>query len=499
MYFPENLIPLICEEYPPYSALSDRHQRNIATMLWMWSDPRSRHTEYSGCVALTHRDLKRIWGNSSTAQRVIGEDYFCVLQGSNLAYRGTSNAYWPYDYLGRALVRCFCDASPVRLIDTKSGRAVTKPRSAVASRARSKDGSLKNSVWTGVPIGKEVPVRPRTVLGFLSTCDDPIELVSAGRLLRLSGNRWTTGMLPLRFEQKSTGRIYEVFSGVQNMPRKVRETVFAGAWDYDISNCHFSILGQSAHKAGYEVPYIDEYLKNKRAIRQRLAKACGCSEDSIKRCLIALEYGAPLNTSKRATIGRELGEAGARVFISDRLVKGLVGDLRRVGKNVIAAMPSHRGRKVNTLGLDASADKESVLLAHFLQGIEAKALRAVMRRYGETILVPFHDGWLSAQQLDVKELSSAIECETGYRFDIESRLLPVVDECRMQSRNEKEGLEYIYNHILSVIGGNFCSSNTRPSPSSLVLSARPAWSRPPGLSGPAASGRKGKKFPRSKS
>jgi hypothetical protein len=499
LYFPENLIPLICEEYPPYSALSDRHQRNIATMLWMWSDPRSRHTEYSSCVALTHRDLERIWGDSATAQRFIGEDYFSVVQGSNLGSHGISNAYRPYDYLGRALIRCFCDASPVRLIDTKSGRAVTKPRSAVASRARSKDGSLKNSVWTGVTIRKEVHVQPHAVLKFLSTCNDPIELAGAGRLLRLSGNQWAAGMLPLRFEQKSTGRIYEVFSGVQNIPRKVREAAFAGAWDYDISNCHFSILGQSACKAGYEVPYIDEYLKNKRAIRQRLAKACGCSEDSVKQCLIALVYGAPPSTSKRATIGRELGEARARVFISDRLVKGLYGDLKRVGKDVIAAMPSHRGRKVNTLGLDASADKESVLLAHVLQGIEARALRAVMRRYGETILVPFHDGWLSAQQLDVKELSSVIECETGYRFDIESRLLPVVDECRMQSRNEKESLKYIYNHMLSVIGDNFSRSSTRPYPSSLVVSARPAWSRPPGLSGPAASGRKGKKFPRSKS
>jgi hypothetical protein len=59
------------------------------------------------------------------------------------------------------------------------------------------------------------------------------------------------------------------------------------------------------------------------------------------------------------------------------------------------------------------------ILAHLLQGIEAKMLEAVRQTYPDEIRLLQHDGFASAEQLDMGRMVQAIQEATGYQMQIE--------------------------------------------------------------------------------
>ena len=59
------------------------------------------------------------------------------------------------------------------------------------------------------------------------------------------------------------------------------------------------------------------------------------------------------------------------------------------------------------------------ILAHLLQGIEAKMLGAVRQIYGDKILLLQHDGFASLVKLDTGKMEQAILTATGYKMAIE--------------------------------------------------------------------------------
>lgn len=487
MLFPEQLIEDIADEYPPFRDLSKSNKFRIASMLWRWTSVENRHTHYRDCIALTRKQNLRLWGNTKTMREVIGSDYFSVFRGDNLA--GYCNAFWPKDYMGRALFKTLLDPKPIAFIDD-SGNAFRMPRNVILSRAARSDGAYKKSVWQGVKCAGRVPIDQDALRRLVDCSGEPKIIVSALRLLRLAKNRHCPGFIPVAYEQKSTGRIFEVLNHIQSTPRDVRNAALEGFWDYDISNCHFSILNDWGLTLGCRSSAIGKYLNEKKEIRNRLAAECGVEVSLIKESLIALLYGASQSHKEEfSSIARSMGEAATKRFMNDPFIKSLVADIRRLRKPIVAALPRRRGMVGNTLRVFTSAKEDGKkksdanLLCHALQGCEAQALKAVLQTYGDQILLPMHDGWISRTRLNVPEIEDLLKKVTGFRLLVEEKQLPKTarsEDEKIHSGIPKNTSIPSSDQLLKKFAGNFCTANTSLSSySSLSLSCLADWNKPP--------------------
>ena len=488
MLIPQTLIAAIKAEYPPFAELSSINQLRIAQMLWLWTSASQRHRQHPDAIAFTNRQIKKLWGNAKTMREVIGGDYFCVFKADNLSLdKNYCNAFWPLDYMGRALLKCLLDPLPIDFIDG-NGFQFKKIRNAIRSRAAPEGAGQKHSVWKGIRCPSFVPINHDALLSFIRG-KDLLEILSVLRLLRISNNEHCPGFIPVCYEQKSSGRIFEILTGFQNTPREVRNAALEGSWDYDISNCHFSILGQWGEKAGIATHAIDDYLVNKKTIRNRLAAQCKVEVALIKESLIALLYGASQSYKPEfSSVSRSMGEAATTIFMKDPFIKLLNADIRRVRRPIVGSLRRHGGGVGNVLGVftpaveDRKKKSDAQLLCHALQGIEAQALRAVLKHYGDEILLPMHDGWVSRTRLEVGNLERLIFEATGYRLSVEEKRLQKSSdsECpQIQSQVEKNGEIINADQILEKFSGIFCTANRHLVPaSSLLLSCRPDWNRP---------------------
>jgi hypothetical protein len=192
-----------------------------------------------------------------------------------------------------------------------------------------------------------------------------------------------------------------------------------------VSNCHYAILAQMSAKFGHTCSAIDDYLKNKATIRQSIADQAGISIREAKTCLVALMYGARASTWHENAIPREIGVDAANLLYKTHLFKGLSGGIAKARAVVLDKCPKTRtGSIVNAFGKSiARTASPEQKMAHLLQGVEAKALQAVVNRYPDDIVLVQHDGFVSASRLDINALSEAILVATGYRLELEERQL----------------------------------------------------------------------------
>ena len=220
----------------------------------------------------------------------------------------------------------------------------------------------------------------------------------------------------------------EVLFAIQNNQREVISAALHGYWDYDLNNAHFSILSAWAKRLGQSTPVVDEYLSNRREIRSVLTEHCKSKPEHIKECLIALLYGAPLQTNPDfAEIPKILGKEASVLFTTHPFVKNLKKEITKVGKNIVDDTYTLRGCYVNAMGIEAPKHKKQTtfnLLCHALQGVEALALKCVIAHYGEDILLCMHDGWVSRHRLDCDQLKNLIKSATGFKLEIEEKQLP---------------------------------------------------------------------------
>lgn len=473
IYVPERLPHYIARNYEPFSALKPNYQFYISAMLWSWAMPRYQH-RYNPRGASFHTEwLLQLWRNKSTMRKILGHSYFSVQPGSN--YDHYTHAYTPLQPLGSALVDYLLDESPDVLRD-RDGRKLARPRGCFRSRAGSDSTVLaKHSVWKGLNCSPVLPINVDALEKFCLQTDNLRHIIAALWLIRLS--RIWGNELPITYEQKSTGRVFEVFSFIQCCPREVLSAALTGNWDYDIANAHFSILGQWAKRLGHSVDSIDHYLREKKLVRQTLSEDCRAPIGYIKESLIAILYGGILHTDPRfSSIADLLGKECATKFVNHPIVQGIKGDLTKVKKAIVNDLPRHAGKIGNSLGVYAALDSNTPnALCHGLQGVEAQALKAVVQAYGENIILTMHDGWVSSAYLPVEELNELVSQATGFELRVEATQMP---------KHLPEGLPYgahTDRNLREWIIQQFPKPFDKPR--GWVLSGSPQWSLPAEIKG----------------
>ena len=486
MYLPKSLINFIEEEHPPFQVLSDGNKRRIAYMLWLWSSERYRHISSRYGSAFSSKFLLNIWGNLET-QRKVSAGYFSVVQGDNIG--GKSSSYIPMDFLGRALIRCLESSNSDTLIEL-NGHQMKMPRNVILSRASNSDPEVKNakrSVWSGTFCARSIPINAKELSAFMSQTNELKHQLAALRLLKVSRNLICEGKIPVQYEQKSTGRLVEVLSNIQNTPREVLSAALHGYWDYDLSNAHFTILKAWSNKLGVLTPVIDHYLKNKKQLRREIASDCESNEDDIKECLISLLYGAALSSNEKyASIGRILGKNKAELFNKHKFVVTLNQEIKRLRGHIVCNMKQHSGRYCNAMNISVAPNgkknEKAVLLCHALQGYEALALKTVMDYFGEKILLPMHDGWISSERLDRIELERLIKGATGFDLEVEEKQLPKFPPKWVDYQTSDQTQNSLVKaNTLSI---NFDEMFDKPAdvkPDSFIVSNSPQWSESDGV------------------
>jgi hypothetical protein len=228
------------------------------------------------------------------------------------------------------------------------------------------------------------------------------------------------GFMELTYVEASNGRLYAVGGSLQNAPRDVRKAALSGAWDYDIENCHYTLLAQLAKRVGLKTPAIEDYLARKKEVRESLARDVGIAVNDVKQALLASLYGAQRRLKAFRTIEPAIltavGEEKARMLFEHPLFAGLHEEGRRIRGPILESMPVNRGLLVNGFGkgIDAgeSGDRK---MAHVVQGCEAWILDVVLQAHGSALLLLMHDGFVSASRLDVAALADRVFRATGFR------------------------------------------------------------------------------------
>ncbi|MEY3740088.1 MAG: hypothetical protein RLZZ192_764 [Pseudomonadota bacterium] len=483
---PKSLPGFIESEFAPFKHLSANDQRRISVMLWLWASGRFSHVRYPSTAAFTGSLLTNIWGNLAH-QRKTCRGYFGVIQGDNISK--VASGYSPMDFLGRALIRYLQSPEPDTLVDL-SGKEFAAPRNVILTRAANKDPLVENakrSVWVGIQCARFIKINQQALEKFIQSTDDRSHQLSALLLLKLSHNAKFPGCIPVQYEQKSTGRLVETLSAIQSTPREVLSAALTGYWDYDLSNAHFAILSALAKKYGLISPVIDEYLTQKRRIRNELAEYCAADIDDIKSGLISLLYGAALNPhEKYASLGKSLGSRKAKRFVKHPFVKSLNNEIKTIGGHIVSGMRKHAGHFINVMNIGAKPtgkrNQSAVLLSHALQGYEALALKTVMRHFGDHIVLPMHDGWISDQRLECEHLSRLIFEATGLSLEIEENRLPKYPPRQSPEFKPKRQLQYNVDELISQFDHLFSKSHGE-AVSGLWVSASPQWAAYPGVSG----------------
>ena len=203
----------------------------------------------------------------------------------------------------------------------------------------------------------------------------------------------------------------------------------AGLYDVDIENCHYSILAQMAEKHGYQCTAIQNYLDNKKPFREGLAAEFGISVRQAKDALIALIYGAKFSGRAKDALPKIFNGNTAladRIYLNPKFLL-LRDDIAGARAVVLKAQEVTRRTIKNFRGLVMRLDgtNERQQLAHLLQGVEVAALEEAYRLYPTEIVLLQHDGFATTKPLDTKRIEAAILEATGYRLEVEQKVIQV--------------------------------------------------------------------------
>jgi hypothetical protein len=232
---------------------------------------------------------------------------------------------------------------------------------------------------------------------------------------------------------------------LQSAPSEIKAAALHGCWEYDFSNCHYSILHQLAQEVAIDLAEVRWYLENKDALREALAARIGTADlGAVKTCLISGPlYGAHSRLSERAAITQLIGRACAQRLFQDPQYRALKRDVARARSRIIRAARVEQDRLFNAVGSSVTLREPTrlrkgrprrrspaALLSHLLLGIEALMLRTIIDAHPDDVVLPMHDGWVSRRKLDVVELERLILNKTGFAMRVEEEQIELPDELR---------------------------------------------------------------------
>lgn len=441
-WVPADFVEHLRGAIPGFDQESQKDQLWLARFAWVGHSKARQHKRFKEFMSVSHRELESVFGRGKFEPLNKRLNFLHVAPYWSKANASTKG-YAFARRVSEARVAYFAalPSSPTNLV-LSDGSTLRKLPPAVASKDM--DG-LTTTAWKSAKAMNRIPVNVAALhefRGFLEVCLDeciagtaPPEwsgqyaagrfrelLAASGQVLRMANTAAAgPGFVPQHYVQARSGRLYGQGFTLQSVPTPVRHAAMAGWYEYDISNCHYSIVSQMARKHGFCCPAIDAYLLDKDGFRRRVAAQVGITVDQAKQCLLAILYGARRNPSEHNSIPQEIGSERARSFYDMAEVATLFTELQGARRAILRNWTrSGNARLVNDFGraVDPKQTPEQQL-AHLTQGVEARALLTCVNLAPSQIVLLQHDGFVSTSPLNMDELTNRICDATGYRFSME--------------------------------------------------------------------------------
>lgn len=248
----------------------------------------------------------------------------------------------------------------------------------------------------------------RSQLQMLALCCD-----------RSQHSGWTIEQTYTEYE---SGRLYSQGLNLQTIRSDFKQAALFGSWEYDFSNCHFQILKNMGESYGYYSGSIEHYCEHKQEIRKALSHELEANIADIKKCLIALMYGARVTGARSTAIGKILGPDRASALFSNTTVAGLIRDIQET-KNLLLSharqLPSGEIQNIAGKILRSKRPSRDQKIAHLLQGAESAFLETVITPIAENIMLLQHDGFTCDQEIDLDQAHQDMISRFGFSLELE--------------------------------------------------------------------------------
>jgi hypothetical protein len=431
------LIPALREKVDGFDEEPEKVQLSLTRMLWacVTTDSRFKSHGFEFGAYLSEKVIRSIWGRYSNMTETMGYRYFGVIQGDTLSHK--CSLYYPHPAFVEAFKELIGDSTALDLMDIHLKTPVKRKPSLPISSVTSTGGKR---VGCGQP-AKLLPIRTHDLYEVLRVPLRPECESSVYHLIAMSKGASDPTQIPVRYIQHADtgGRLYES-NHVQGITRHIRSVALAGLWDYDISNCHFSLIVQAVEPYGVAIPTITEYLLNKKDRRQALQTALQSvtsekvNPKHVKEAIISLAYGASLTYSP--SLAEMFDDPNVyNAFRQNSWVQQIAAELTECRNAILSRYPLRGSRRqvTNAMGLRRSFSKgeDKQALSFVITGMEARILDAVLQRWGSEIVLCIHDGWVARTRIPIDEMELEILRMTKYRVRIEeNRIVPMTaSEC----------------------------------------------------------------------
>ena len=225
----------------------------------------------------------------------------------------------------------------------------------------------------------------------------------------------TAGIVEDIYRQTKTGRWQAFGTSLQMVPKIVREAALHGFYSTDMDNCHYTII-QSL--TTIKTPRIAHYMVNKQDVRNTLANNLKVPLITVKKCLIAMMYGAGKGLSKQCAIVQYLGIDKARLFWQQSLVIALKHETDLATEDILHNWSDQtRYNFCNSQHLLISRkEAPRKILAHILQGEESAMMEAIRVAYPQILSLEF-DGFTSSTEITEVEIQKTVFENTGHKIN----------------------------------------------------------------------------------
>jgi len=258
------------------------------------------------------------------------------------------------------------------------------------------------------------------------------------------------GSIYQHYFEVDSGRVYtQGNTSLQQTYKEIREIVLGGLgyWDYDIRNCHYTIMNYLTDYFGIgKCDSFDEYTNNKKHIRKTISLQLDVDEIIVKKILIAILYGCSKRIKEGNQITDTIGEKKHAELLTNPFISLLFSDRDRLSKGILDRVVSEplkhpylqihgkkkiyyqniRHKKLNYYDEEGETQYTPKVMAHILQGIESKMLDICLGVSPGELKVLIHDGFITEGRIDESKYIKKIEEETGISVMFDKKPLDCV-------------------------------------------------------------------------
>lgn len=437
-YVPDAFIRKLGRDLKGFKKISETHQHRLAMYIFYEGSPRRRHKhrKFSEWSTFGYRELERDFGRGGFNKINAMLNVFDVSSNwsktkkETKAYKLTLQvANIRAIYLKprqRPLIRLLSEDG--RYIKTLPKPIDSKDTEGITAKAW-RDAKLLNKLpidmkvlqhihahLSGINLNKLSPDL------FAMADGETLEYMTntIERLLVLANTDVAgQGYLMHRYIESQSGRLYGKGLTLQTAPRIIRKAALHGLYEYDFENCHYAIFFQMSKRYEYECHAIQHYIANKNKVREGIAGRVGITKDDAKTCLLALMYGAKTTEWYENAIPMLIGQGSAAELYKDPEFSGIAKDINKGRACIIKGWPKRRTTMLNDMGKRIKTkDSPAKVLAHLIQGVEAKALSVAVKLHPNDVVLLMHDGFVTREPVNTTAIEGAVLLETGYTLDL---------------------------------------------------------------------------------